>query len=414
VNARKAQQEKIKQLMKEQEITIQHRTNYFILFHMPLSILIKKRRIKMTENTQVANFNTQLSYYTNRYVDLMERDLTSRGMEFDSYSKDCVVAAMGSIFQMVHESGVSFEAINGSNLKFILSKVAALKLNANAQPRECYFQIRNVNIAAKGQKPQWEKKIEFAIEGDGNDALVSRYGVDVAKVFPYWKVREGDKYIPPRHKGVEITPPEWEESGVGKVVRIVYPIQYKDGHIEYLSCERADVLKNLAAHIKNNLQNETFGICADRYKATDAQKAQIEAKKKEIMKKVSDIGELEAIIDCEELRPYISPSYYETQSRESMIIRKMRNNIMKSIPKKWDNPVQAYEYNMMDATYREVQEEIKQNANVEEFIPQPEAIEEKPKQPTVAETVKTEEKEPIPAAEPVETEIPSFMSQEEM
>lgn len=105
----------------------------------------------MAENTQVANFNTQLSYYTNRYVDLMERDLTSRGMEFDSYSKDCVVAAMGSIFQMVHESGVNFDAINGSNLKFILSKVAALKLNANAQPRECYFQIRNVNVAAKGQ-----------------------------------------------------------------------------------------------------------------------------------------------------------------------------------------------------------------------------------------------------------------------
>ena len=368
----------------------------------------------MAENTQVATFNTQLSYYTNRYVDLMERDLTSRGMEFDSYSKDCVVAAMGSIFQMVHESGVSFEAINGSNLKFILSKVAALKLNANAQPRECYFQIRNVNVAGKGKPAQWEKKIEFAIEGDGNDSLVSRYGVNVEKVFPYWKVREGDKYIPPRHKGVEITPPEWEESGIGKVVRVVYPIQYKDGHIEYHSCERADVLKNLAAHIKNNLQNETFGICADRYKATDAQKAQIEAKKKEIMKNVADIGELEAIIDCEELRPYISPSYYETQSRESMIIRKMRNNIMKSIPKRWDNPVQAYEYNMMDSTYREVQEEIEQNANVEEFIPQPEAIEEKPKQPTVAETVKTAEKEPVPAAEPVETEILSFMSQEEM
>lgn len=368
----------------------------------------------MAENTQVANFNTQLSYYTNRYVDLMERDLTSRGMEFDSYSKDCVVAAMGSIFQMVHESGVSFESINGSNLKFILSKVAALKLNANAQPRECYFQIRNVNVAGKGKPAQWEKKIEFAIEGDGNDSLVSRYGVNVEKVFPYWKVREGDKYIPPRHKGVEITPPEWEESGIGKVVRVVYPIQYKDGHIEYHSCERADVLKNLAAHIKNNLQNETFGICADRYKATDAQKTQIEAKKKEVMKKVSEIGELEAIIDCEELRPYISPSYYETQSKESMIIRKMRNNIMKSIPKKWDNPVQAYEYNMLDSTYREVQEEIEQNANVEEFIPQPEAIEEKPKHPTVAETVKTAEKEPVPAAEPVEKEIPSFMSQEEM
>lgn len=74
----------------------------------------------MAENTQVANFNTQLSYYTNRYVDLMERDLTSRGMEFDSYSKDCVVAAMGSIFQMVHESGVNFDAINGSMIMKIL------------------------------------------------------------------------------------------------------------------------------------------------------------------------------------------------------------------------------------------------------------------------------------------------------
>ena len=70
---------------------------------------------------------------------------------------------------------------------------------------------------------------------------------------------------------------------------------------------------------------------------------------------------------------------------------------------------------MMDATYREVQEEIEQNANAEEFIPdKPAAIEEQPKQPTVAEVVKTAEKEPVPAAEPVETEIPSFMSQEEM
>ena len=58
-----------------------------------------------------------------------------------------------------------------------------------------------------------------------------------------------------------------------------------------------------------------------------------------------------------------------------------------------------------------MQEEIEQNANAEEFIPQPAAIEEQPKQPTVAEVVKTAEKEPAPAAE---TEIPSFMSQEEI
>ena len=67
-----------------------------------------------------------------------------------------------------------------------------------------------------------------------------------------------------------------------------------------------------------------------------------------------------------------------------------------------------------DIIEQDVAYEISENANTEAFIPQPETIEEKPKQPTVAETVKTEEKEPIPAAEPVETEIPSFMSQEEM
>lgn len=77
--------------------------------------------------------------------------------------------------------------------------------------------------------------------------------------------------------------------------------------------------------------------------------------------------------------------------------------------------MQAYEYNMMDATYREVQEEIEQNANAEEFVPdEPAAIKEQPKQPTVTEVVKTVEKEPVPAAGKQESSIPDFMKQEEM
>lgn len=345
------------------------------------------------QNPVAAEFNTKLSYYTNQYLDLMERDLSERGMEFDAYSKECVSSAIGAIFQMSHDSGIDFNEITGSNLKFIMQKVATLKLNANAQPRECYFQIRNVNVAPKGSKQQkWEKQIEFNIEGDGNDALVQRYGVNVDKVFPCWKIREEDTYIPPRHKGLEVTPPEWEETGQGKVVRVVYPIQYKDGHVEYHSCERADVLKNLAAHIKNNMQNETFGIAESRYKATEKQKQEIDAKKADIMEKVAEIGELEAVLDSQELRPYISPAWYELQSRESMIIRKMRNNIMKPIPKKWDSPVQAYEYNMLDAAYREVQEEIETNANKEEFL-----IEEKPENQTMENlTAGKKEKEVVP------------------
>lgn len=65
-----------------------------------------------------------------------------------------------------------------------------------------------------------------------------------------------------------------------------------------------------------------------------------------------------------------------------------------------------------DAFAADVAYEIEQNANKEEFVPEPMAIEEQPKQPTVAEVVKNSEKEPVPAAV-VEPEIPDFMKQEE-
>ena len=243
--------------------------------------------------------------------------------------------------------------------------------------------------------------------------MTARYGRNVAKVFPFWAVRDGDTYIPPKHRGLETIPPEWEESGQGKVVRVVYPIQYTDGHIEYHVAERADVARNLAAHINNNMQNETFGICADRYKATDKQKQEIAAKKREIMDKIKELGDVEAILNCEELKPFISPSWSEFQSQESMIIRKMRNNIMKKIPKDFGSSAVAHTYNMIDdGVYREVHEEISQNANKEEFvIEEPVQIEEKTPVPTVADMTKVPEKEPVPT-EKNEKPLPDFMKSE--
>ena len=45
-------------------------------------------------------------------------------------------------------------------------------------------------------------------------------------------------------------------------------MKLKDGTIDYLIAEREPVKTNLIAHIRNNLMNETFGICENRYKAT--------------------------------------------------------------------------------------------------------------------------------------------------
>lgn len=354
------------------------------------------------------NYSTGLDKQIGAFLPMIKKQFAEDGQNFDEYARYCVVAAMGEIVTMLHNSGLSAADVNGNNLNDILLSVARLQLNANAVPRECYFQIRSVNVAAKNQTAKWEKQIEFNIEGDGYDALVARYGRGVKKVHPFWAVREGDEYTPARHRGLEVTPPEWEESGEGKVVRIVYPIEYEDGHIEYHTAERADVAKNLAAHINNNMQNETFGICADRYKATDKQKAEIADKKREIMDKVKELGTVEAILDCEELKPFISPSYSEFQSQESMIIRKMRNNIMKKIPKDFKNQAVAHTYNMIDdGVYREVREEIEANANTVDFVPA--AIEEKP-EPTTIPKAQTKEKEPV--AVQSEQPLPDFMVQD--
>ena len=324
------------------------------------------------EAPQVKQFKTQLSVATENYMGMIQKQMLEGGAEFDEYSGKCVLAAMGAINNMIHNQGLTFNDLNGSNLNEILIKVATLKLNANASPRECYFQIRSVNVAKKGEDAIWEKQIEMGIEGDGNDAILARFGRDVKKVCQVWQVRSGDRFKYPSFNGLEMTAPQWEPTGNGEVVRVVYPIVKTDNTVEYYIGEKRDVVKNLYAHISNNLMNETFGIITGknskgkertRYDATPEEKKKIEAKKKEIMDKAKSLGNIDAILDCEELAPYISPAWTEPQSREQMIIRKMRNNVAKKIPKDFDSAMAAEQYNLMDDTYREVHAEIEDQAN---------------------------------------------------
>ena len=98
-----------------------------------------------------------------------------------------------------------------------------------------------------------------------------------------------------------------------------------------------------------------------------------------------------------------------------MIIRKMRNNIMKKIPKDFGSAAVAHTYNMIDdGVYREVHEEIEANANQEEFVVEELAqIEEKPAPKTVADvTAGAKEKEAVKVEK--KQEVPSFMRMEDM
>lgn len=318
---------------------------------------------KKQEVAEKQEMNTKLSFYANQYTGLMERDFNEHGLQFDDYSKQCVMAAMSSIYGLVTSNKSVMENLQGSNLRQVIGQVASLKLNANAVPRECYFQLRNKQDA----QGNWHKEVELGIEGDGNDAILRQFGVNVKKVHSVWLVKEGDIFSYPKHRGIETTPPEWEEKGESqKVVRVVYPVEMNDGHVEYLIAERESVKSNLLAHVRNSMMNETFGICKDRYKATDAQKAEIKAKKNEILDALRECQTIEDMLSCKAAKPYISAAWLDTP--EAMIVRKMRNNAIKKYPKDF-NAIASQSLMQMDDTYQQVQEEIAENANSEIFEP---------------------------------------------
>lgn len=309
-------------------------------------------------------FSTGLKKVTDTFAPMIEQQLTGNGVNMDSYSKQCVINAISAINTAMDVKGIDWAdpQLDRNNVTQILLSVACLKLNAAASPREVYFQIRNVKSKDKEGKDLWKKQIEMGIEGDGNDAILARFGRGVEKVGQFWLVREGDHFEYPTYTGFEVTPPKWSPTGKGDVIRVVYPIKRTDGTVEYHISERDDVARNLVAHINNNLMNETFGICADRFKATTEQRVQIAAKKTEVLDKAKTMGL--GALDDPELQKWISPAWTEYQSREAMVIRKMRNNVVKRIPKDFGNAfVELVHSEATDPAYAEIRGEIAENAN---------------------------------------------------
>lgn len=326
----------------------------------------------MAETTAVAEkkaFTTSLSEWSNAMTGLIIDDYKACGMDMDDYAKECAMEAMTSIFNLVkNDPKTNMGNLDTSNLRGIVKRCASLKLNASAYPRECYFQLRNVKVGTDPQtgKDIWQKQVEMGIEGTGYDSLLSNYGKNVDTVYPYWVIKEGDVYIPPKHKGLSTTDPEWEEKGLSdKAVRVVYPVKLKDGTVTYLSADRDSVKINLLAHVKQNMMNSTFGVCEDRYKATPKQKDEIKAKKEEILNALRNCKTVDEMLECEVARPFISGAWLDTP--ESMIQRKMCNNATRKFPKNYD-PMARQAQVEMDEVYQIAQAEIAENANAVEFI----------------------------------------------
>lgn len=315
----------------------------------------------MANNTQSGSNQLTLSQASNYFVPKVESQLKRSELVMTDYQKMCVTGAMQQIYQVIVDNDINPNSVI-SNVNNILLTVAALQLNANAQPREVYFQTRNV----KSKQGQWHKEIEMGIEGDGNDALLGRFGRNVSYIHPFWQVREGDKFEYPKHMGIELTPPVWEPVGDAekKVVRIVYPIDmfmspdYGDGSerkvaTEYFITEREQVKRNLLAHMSNNIMRE---------KDKSARLEKIKAFAQE--------HTLDEMLDSTDMIALgkISPAWREPQSRETMIVRKMRNNIVKKIPKDFNNALVQLKYEeSANESYQAMRRDVTEEANTEDF-----------------------------------------------
>ena len=310
-------------------------------------------------------FNTELSVWTNTINSLIVRDFEENNVEYDEYSRKCAMNAMSSIYNLVKANGNKISEIDTSNLRDIVGQTASLKLNPNALPRECYYKLVTKNIGG-----EWVKQVEMQPEGTGYESMLRNFGVGVKKVYPTWIVHEGDEFIYPRRKGLEVAPPEWEEKGVSqKVIRVVVPVEMVDGTIEYKISERDSVKGNLYAHVKNNLLNETFGLLKGnnskgkpktRYDATPEEKQAIDAEKHKIFDALRACPTVEDMLACEIARPYISGAWLDTP--EAMITRKLINNACRSFPKDFSALAQKSMIEL-DETYKRSQEEIEENEN---------------------------------------------------
>lgn len=303
---------------------------------------------------------TGLTKFNNYFMPMISNQLNGHNIQMTDYQRMCVMSASQNMYELIQANGIDPNNIT-NDISNILMTVTSLQLNANAQPAEIYFQTRNVKVGNS-----WTKTIEMGIEGDGNDAILARFGRNVKHVYPVWIVREGDKYTPSKRKGVHVTEPEWEpgDDPDGKVTDVVYPIEFwtndqkTDSTVEYYATNRELVKPNLLAHMINNLRSESRKNPKGYAEKVTAIKMFV--KDHTVDEVLDDPGMQE--------KGKISPAWEEPQSREQMIIRKMRNNIVKKIPKDFSNglAVQSYE-ETTNESLKKMRKDVTESANQIDF-----------------------------------------------
>ena len=321
-----------------------------------------KNQLVSNQENKVANVKTgkvALVAQTELYTNMLATSFESMQIEFTPYKKICMVNALMKMKELLISKGKDFKDIDQSNIVNVLNKISLFELNLAASPAECYIQFRNDKLS----DGTYKLSFEFGIEGNGNDALLRKFGVDVKDVKGAFVVREGDEFTYPYFDGEKMIPPTWKpKSFYKKPIKVFYIITKKDGSKEFLVSEREEVVKNLKAHISNNL----MGVDP--------------IEKNAILEKISKM-KLEEILEDKSLRKLtvkdkntmkektitlISPAWINSHSQEDMILRKMKNNATKKYQKDFKN---SYIQNIYESTFEDY-DQYRTSAPVHEEVTQ--------------------------------------------
>lgn len=301
-----------------------------------------------TEVVKKESYKTALAQIQETFTQMVVHTGESMAIQYDEYQKLCVMNMIGKMQELITKEGLEFNQMDKTNITSILQTVAMLNLNVSSIPVECYVILRNTKIGN-----DWMKLFEMGIQGDGNDKLLRKYGVDVKKVYTPWTIRENDIFTYPSFNGLEITPPSWQPKDyTSKIVKVVYPIEKTDGQVEYHIAERDGVVHNLQAHISNNIMKNKTLSDKDKDKLND----------------LAANMTIEEILSCDDLLPHISPAWKNAGSREAMIERKMRNNATKKYPKDFRNAFVATAYKETYDEYDQYEEKEDPRINKEEAV----------------------------------------------
>ena len=241
-------------------------------------------------------YKSELQKVQKTYLDSVVSSLQNSQISLNTEQKQNVMFCIQKIDELIKSKGMRFSDINQNSITQALQYIAINNLSCVGFPAEAYTVLRGNSITVSPQGVGWQK-------------IVSTFGRDVKHVYEPWLVREKDRFVYPHHKGAEITRPEWDEGGGGKVIRVVYCIELNNGKYEYKIAERADVVNNLVAAISNNLIKDNS--------------------RNDVLKKCEG-KTLEQILADKELC-----------FQETMIITKMEKNALNKFPLEYKNQIIA-------------------------------------------------------------------------